>query len=328
MKKSRYTYMYTFILSCVLMTVMNITTAETFDRGDIKFKRGSSSGTVSGAVVRGDRDQYFMMAGAGQWMEVKISSLENNAVFQLSIYQYGTGEDVQLEGAENGDDAYYWYGKLPRPGYSKDGKQNAVDIVVGGTRGNASYDLTVTIKNRSWQQAASFNCKKASTQAERMICNNSDLRAADAKMADAYKRLLEVLPKSERKLLKADQRNWLKERNIEFQSCQEAYCHVFYLVRIEQLNPVEQVGFNCKKASTRVERKICNSRLLKHADGRMAAVYKELLNFDEGGQIDRQEQRNWLKSRNRQLKKQSCGTSCAWQFYKERIGELARRLLH
>ena len=150
MKKSRCTYMFTFILSCMLMIGMNVTTAETFDKGEIKFKRGSHSGTVSGSVMRGDRDQYSLMAGSGQWMEVKISSLENNAVFQLSIYSYGTGKDVQLKGAKDGDDAKQWYGRLPSPGYSKDGKENAVDIVVGGTRGNASYDLSVTIRNRSW----------------------------------------------------------------------------------------------------------------------------------------------------------------------------------
>jgi len=134
----------------MLMIVMNVTIAKTFDKGEIKFKRGSYSGTVSGSVVRGDRDQYSLMAFAGQWMEVKISSPEDNAVFQLSIYSYGTGEYVQLEGAKDEDDAKHWYGKLPTPGCSKDGKQNAVNIVVGGTRGNTSYDLTVTIKNQTF----------------------------------------------------------------------------------------------------------------------------------------------------------------------------------
>ena len=151
MRKSRYIYPVTFMLSCLLMAVMNITIAETIDKGEIKFKRGSSSGTVSGAVIRGERNQYSLMAGSGQWMEVKIKSPEDNAVFQVSVYSYGTGEDVQLDGAKDGDDAKYWYGRLPKPGYSKNGKQNAVDIVVGGTRGNASYDLTVTITNRKAQ---------------------------------------------------------------------------------------------------------------------------------------------------------------------------------
>ncbi|MBD3793553.1 MAG: hypothetical protein IE889_05255 [Campylobacterales bacterium] len=45
----------------------------------------------------------------------------------------------------------YWYGQLPNPGYSKDGKQNPLTIVVGGTRGNATYTLTVTIQDKAWK---------------------------------------------------------------------------------------------------------------------------------------------------------------------------------
>jgi len=129
--------------------------------------------------------------------------------------------------------------------------------------------------------AASFDCRKAYTKAERIICNDSELSVDDTKMAKAYKRLRKALPKSERKLLKIDQLDWLEERDVEFQSCGDGgpYCHRFYLIRIAQLNPIEQVGFNCRQASTRSERKICKSRLLKHADGRMIAVYKELLNI-------------------------------------------------
>ncbi|MDM8565627.1 hypothetical protein QUF74_08240 [Candidatus Halobeggiatoa sp. HSG11] len=122
MKTIKYIRALTFMLSFVLMAVINISIAEIIDKGEIKFKRGSSSGTVSGLIIRGDSDQYSLMAGAGQWMEVEISSLEDNAVFQISIYSYGTGEDVQLENAEDGDDAKQWQGWLPNPGYSKNGK--------------------------------------------------------------------------------------------------------------------------------------------------------------------------------------------------------------
>jgi len=65
---SRYCVMILF-LSFVLLSMTNITNAETIDKGEIRFKQGSSSGTYSGTVLRGDQDQYFLMAGAGQWME-------------------------------------------------------------------------------------------------------------------------------------------------------------------------------------------------------------------------------------------------------------------
>lgn len=99
----------------------------------IRFAKGSSSATISGAVVRGDRDTYIIGAKEGQKMTVKITSLENNAVFQI---ERPDGE--YLANAGDGDDAMSWSGDLPSNGDYK--------IVVGGTRGNAGYKLTVSIK--------------------------------------------------------------------------------------------------------------------------------------------------------------------------------------
>ncbi len=142
-------YIYLCLLSYMFTAIINVAAAQTLNKGDIQFKPGSHSATLSGTVMRGDRDQYSLIASAGQWMEVKITALEKNAVFQLSIYSYGSGNDVPLQGAKEGDDASYWYGQLPSPGYSKNGKQNAVDMIIGGTRGNASYTLSVTITNKN-----------------------------------------------------------------------------------------------------------------------------------------------------------------------------------
>lgn len=41
----------------------------------VRFARGSSSTTINGAVVRGDRDRYYLGAKKGQTMSVKITSL-------------------------------------------------------------------------------------------------------------------------------------------------------------------------------------------------------------------------------------------------------------
>ena len=328
LKQSRSINICRIVCATLIMSLASIASAENIDQGEIKFVRGSSSAILSGNVVRGDRDHYSLNAGAGQWMEVEISSLEDNAVFSLSIAQYGS-ENQPLEQAGDLDDANYWYGQLPDPAYSKNGKQNAINIMIGGTRGNAAYELNVTIKNQDWQaHKAGFDCNKASTQAEKLICSRVALRDADATMSAAYKKLYKALSQSEQKILKADQRSWLKARTTEFANCEAPYCHVFYSVRIAQLDPVSKAGFNCQKAATRVEKKICNSRLLQHADGRMAATYNGLLNFDGGGQIDPQEQRDWLKLRNQKLGKSSCDTACAWQFYNEHTEELMRRWIH
>ena len=100
----------------------------------IRFARGESSATVKGAVVRGDRDRYYVGAKKGQTMSVKITSVESNAVFQI----YLPGEEQALPGAADGDDATDWSGDLPADAdYA---------IVVGGTRGNATYTLKVSIE--------------------------------------------------------------------------------------------------------------------------------------------------------------------------------------
>lgn len=100
----------------------------------VRFARGSSSITISGAVVRGDRDRYYLGAKKGQTMSVRITSLEDNAVFQIFL----PGEQEALSGAGEGDDATKWSGELP--------DDAEYVIVVGGTRGNATYKLTVSIK--------------------------------------------------------------------------------------------------------------------------------------------------------------------------------------
>ena len=100
----------------------------------VRFARGTSSATIRGAVIRGDLDRYYLSAKKGQTMSVKITSREDNAVFQI----YFAGEQESLPGAGEEDDATSWSGELPA--------DNEYVIVVGGTRGNASYTLKISIK--------------------------------------------------------------------------------------------------------------------------------------------------------------------------------------
>jgi hypothetical protein len=99
----------------------------------IKFKKGESSATIEGGVIRGERDTYLVGASKNQTMIVTIMSIEDNAVFQ--IVDRGTG--YYLEGAGELDDAKRWEGTLPSKG--------DYEIIVGGTRGNAEYTLKVFI---------------------------------------------------------------------------------------------------------------------------------------------------------------------------------------
>jgi uncharacterized protein len=67
--------------------------------------------------------------------------------------------------------------------------------------------------------AASFNCAKAGTAVERMICANPKLSSMDEKLNKAYRDALATGPKPE--LLTSYQRDWLKDvRN----KCKDVPC--------------------------------------------------------------------------------------------------------
>lgn len=95
----------------------------------IRFARGASSAVVEDAVVRGTRDIYLLGARAGQKMTVSITSVEKNAVFDI----IAPNQKIIKQEATN------WSAKLPTNGDYR--------IVVGGTRGNATYKLRVEIKS-------------------------------------------------------------------------------------------------------------------------------------------------------------------------------------
>lgn len=103
-------------------------------RQRIKFARGETSATVSGAVIRGDRDTYVVGGREGQKMSIRVSSAEKNAAFQIRDAANGKF----LSGAGETDDATEWSDPLPTTG--------DYEIIVGGTRGNAEYKLNVSIK--------------------------------------------------------------------------------------------------------------------------------------------------------------------------------------
>jgi hypothetical protein len=124
--------LFTVLTAIAVFSLAVITSADGITKR-IKFARGKSSATVSNAVIRGDRDTYIVGARAEQMMTVKITSLEKNAVFQI---EDPNGEYLQDAGEE--DDATSVTNSLPETGDYR--------IIVGGTRGNASYKLTVTIK--------------------------------------------------------------------------------------------------------------------------------------------------------------------------------------
>lgn len=68
--------------------------------------------------------------------------------------------------------------------------------------------------------AASFDCKKASTKVERMICADADLGEADQWLANYYTRALLGLSAERKEMVRNDQKGWLSKRNL----CKDKQC--------------------------------------------------------------------------------------------------------
>lgn len=94
----------------------------------VQFDPGTSGTVLENSVVRGDRDLYVLGADGGQTMYLDITSLEANAVFDVIspsgnvLVRASVSESLLLP--ERGD----------------------YQIIVGGTRGNATYFLDIWIE--------------------------------------------------------------------------------------------------------------------------------------------------------------------------------------
>jgi uncharacterized protein YecT (DUF1311 family) len=69
--------------------------------------------------------------------------------------------------------------------------------------------------------SAGFECRKAATDVENMICKSADLSGLDRQLLDAYNGALKAVEPSSKDALIKEQRNWIRyTRNI----CQESAC--------------------------------------------------------------------------------------------------------
>ncbi len=87
--------------------------------------------------------------------------------------------------------------------------------------------------------AASFDCEKATTKVEKMICADSELSKLDEDLSAAYSKVLKE--SSDASTLKQQQRDWLKERN----GCEDSACvkHA-YEARVSLLTGTQTVASN------------------------------------------------------------------------------------
>ena len=113
--------------------------------------------------------------------------------------------------------------------------------------------LVVAAAGEAQTTRPSFDCSKAETDAEKLICGDDDLAELDARMARVYEKALENYPADELSNLKAYQRGWAKGRDEcwkddDLRKCLElAYRTRIAELQIQsgQLEVPAPVGFRC-----------------------------------------------------------------------------------
>jgi uncharacterized protein YecT (DUF1311 family) len=84
--------------------------------------------------------------------------------------------------------------------------------------------------------AASFDCARASSRVERLICNTADVSKLDGSLSSAYKAFLKA--SSDPEMIRREQKEWLRKRD----TCQDVECLSYhYQTRLAELtlNPIE-----------------------------------------------------------------------------------------
>ena len=113
-----------------------------------------------------------------------------------------------------------------------------ISFARGFTAIAASLALAVLLTPSAPHQAdsQSYNCARASTSVEQIICDYSYLGDLDEEMAALYFTIRNSVGSGSRALLEQDQRNWLRLRDrcgYDFSCVERAY-----LVRINELRTV------------------------------------------------------------------------------------------
>lgn len=94
-------------------------------------------------------------------------------------------------------------------------------------------------------QAASFDCKKAQTTVEKMICVDAGLSKLDEELNAAYKTALQN--EKQANTIKQAQKQWMKERN----GCADAVCvKSAYEVRLNMLQPITYAAISRNAVAT------------------------------------------------------------------------------
>jgi hypothetical protein len=120
----------------------------------LRFDVGPMVVEVSGAVVSGQRDRYTVSLITGELLQVELTALESNGAFSIMM-----PDGTALPGTEEGVDIASGFWIVPADG--------VYAIIVGPTRGNASYTLYVQTQDPAY--APSPDCAAIGAAAEQAL---------------------------------------------------------------------------------------------------------------------------------------------------------------
>lgn len=120
----------------------------------LRFDVGPMTVAITGTVVSGQRDRYAVSLISGELLHVNLTALEANAAFSII-----KPDQTVLPGTEEGGDTTSGYWTVYEDG--------EYAIIVGPTRGNASY--TLNVKTQDPVYAPSPDCAAIGAAAEKAV---------------------------------------------------------------------------------------------------------------------------------------------------------------
>lgn len=96
--------------------------------------------------------------------------------------------------------------------------------------------LTLSFVVNAKTDAPAFDCDLAKTEIEQLICNSPTLAKLDRRLAPLYQKLIKQVDQGEAKLIKTEQRGWIKGRNDCWKATDKQACTTInYQQRITEL---------------------------------------------------------------------------------------------
>ena len=168
-----------------------------------------------------------------------------------------------------------------------------------------------------------FDCAKAGNAVEKAICASPELSVLDGVLSAIYTDARKAASDDDKKTMETAQKAWLKDRNAcsKDQAALASCLSASYVVRLKALKPQQAAapGFDCAKAGSATEKRICESQGLSALDGILSGIYLPARKAasEEDRKTMETAQKAWLKERN------ACkDTDCLYTLYGDRFASL------